>query len=900
MKKVLSLMLSLIMIISTLSALPFTAKAETDSGMCGEHVEYVFDEETGTLSFYGYGDMYSFYDYEAPWSGYSNLIKRIIVYYGVTSIGEFAFNNTYPNIEFVNLADSVTKIERAAFKGCTGLRYFIVPNGVTTIGMGAFLGCTNMATVSIPMSVTSIGSTAFCNCTSLNYVAYPGTRSDWDNINIGAYDNEPLENAEKRFTVSMGWCGEEVYYAFSSTYGNMEISGTGAMYDYDESYESPMSYNSDVKTIEIFEGVTSIGDWAFNDCENLESITIPKSVTSIGDWALIGCTKLTDINYNGTDDEWDFVAIGAYNYIINAYKPQSSVMTGACGDSLTYSLNYLSGVLIIEGSGDMYDYTANSVPWLRYKGTVKKVYLTGDPKSVGANAFNGFSNLTDLYVHPSVTSIGSSAFINCTSLESFEMPRRTTYIAGSAFLGCTALKSVTLKEGLTSIENFTFKRCTSLTKITLPESVTSIGAYSFSGCEELNTVRIGKYVTGIGYAAFENCEGITDIYYSGSEANWNRINIDEENDALANATMHYAISGDDSGGEINITEPDFDAYNAVAAQAEELSENDYSAESYAALMAVLDEYDGLNEEIATQDEIDAAVSAILTAFTELVPYVNVKVTAVNGTATINSQSASTARLLKGESVTLGVTANDGFEFIGWYDSDSKRLLSESARYTFMVSSNISVFAKFRRTGTVSLTFESASGQVEKTVEKTAEGWAKVTTIESLLPDVPFSYGKTNGRWDYDNAEVLAALAAGDNVVITPAYDDAQADVPELPDAYETPAATLTYVLDAENNVASFLLAVTAPKGCFVEEIGTAYYYKKAADFNPTEYVLHINDKVITSKFTQTEDGVYVTNINKFTSKYNWAARGYITYRDSNGNVKTVYSNQINIVDRQQV
>ena len=387
------------------------------------------------------------------------------------------------------------------------------------------------------------------------------------------------------------------------------------------------------------------------------------------------------------------------------------------------------------------------------------------------------------------------------------------------------------------------------------------------------------------------CMSFTMVAFGGDDYEMPKIPLTNSSSTSSEST---------SGGEVVIDEPDFDALNVLLSRTALLNEEDFSEESFEMLTTARNNGQSLIGKAALQTVIDFAVCDILTAVSDLVPYIQVSVVSLHGDVTINSESVSKTRVLRETYIALDVTADDGYEFVGWYDADTKRLLSTNAQYSFMPSSNISVMAKFRRADTASLTFESASGQVVKTYEKTADAWAKVSDIESLLPDVPFSYGKANGTWDYDNAEVVSALAAGESVVITPSYDLCEADLPEIPSENETPTATLNYVLDEDNNVASFLLAVKLPADCEVEEIGTALYYKNADEFNPADYELVITDKVLTSKFTETEDGVYVTNINKFSSRYNWAVRGYITYRDRKGNLKTVYSNQINIVDRQIV
>jgi hypothetical protein len=97
------------------------------------------------------------------------------------------------------------------------------------------------------------------------------------------------------------------------------------------------------------------------------------------------------------------------------------------------------------------------------------------------------------------------------------------------------------------------------------------------------------------------------------------------------------------------------------------------------------------------------------------------------------------------------------------------------------------------------------------------------------------------------------------------------------------------------------MAAGLPKDCQVESIGIAFYYKKAIAFNPNNFDLNINNKMTTSKFeASNEDGIYTVDVKKFTSYYNWAARGYVTYYDKDSNLKIAYSNQINLIERTQI
>ena len=118
------------------------------------------------------------------------------------------------------------------------------------------------------------------------------------------------------------------------------------------------------------------------------------------------------------------------------------------------------------------------------------------------------------------------------------IPFGVTSIEG-AFSYCSSLTNVKLPSSLTSIDRWAFQGCSSLISITIPKRVTCIGDYAFEGCSSLNRVTIPEGVTSIGKCAFKSCDRITDIYYSGTEEEWQAIDGGDYNEALFNATIHY-------------------------------------------------------------------------------------------------------------------------------------------------------------------------------------------------------------------------------------------------------------------------------------------------------------------------------------------------------------------------
>ena len=353
-----------------------------------------------------------------------------------------------------------------------------------------------------------------------------------------------------------------------------------------------------------------------------------------------------------------------------------------------------------------------------------------------------------------------------------------------------------------------------------------------------------------------------------------------------NSTVHYV-------GSQTVNNSDLTAFYAAYSKAQTYSEDEYSAESFANLQSKLTAYQDYSSALS-QAQIDDAAADILTAISDLVPYLNLTVTAENCTT-----NRIGGQMLFGSSVNAAATPDDGYTFYAWYETKTRRIASTDANYKFVITSNTDLKAICVPSGATVLRFENTSGQIEKIIAKTPAEWSQVSDLAALAPAVPYRYGYTDGAWEYGTA--LADLQNGD-VVVTPTYTESQQSLPELPPVSDKPNLTLTYSLDSEGNIGTFAMALNVPDGVTVQSIGTAFKNGAASTFAPAELDLTINNKTATSKFAVGDEvsGIYVTNINKLTARYNWAARGYVTYYDSSGKLCTAYSNQINIVNRQQM
>lgn len=210
---------------------------------------------------------------------------------------------------------------------------------------------------------------------------------------------------------------------------------------------------------------------------------------------------------------------------VEIYSEDRAVIdSGECGDNLTWTL-YDDGELVIEGTGDMWDYGEKyntnfsvyitSAPWGDYVEKLSKLTLSDGITSIGNDAFYMCNNLTGSLTIPNcVTKIGYRAFSGCNFVKDLYIPDSVTIIGQSSFYSCGGFSgTLTLGNGVTSIEESAFSFCGGLTgDLIIPDNVTRIGKNAFSSCVGLSgTLSIGDSVAEIGENAFSSCGFTGDL-----------------------------------------------------------------------------------------------------------------------------------------------------------------------------------------------------------------------------------------------------------------------------------------------------------------------------------------------------------------------------------------------------
>jgi hypothetical protein len=392
-------------------------------------------------------------------------------------------------------------------------------------------------------------------------------------INDVTYLRKYLAGTYTMELMASGMCGDDVCWSLNSE-GILYIYGTGAMTDYSSAKEAPWYiYKKCIFSLVVENGVTSIGDCAFEYYETLNNVTISDSVESIGTEAFSLCENLLNVDFpESTINIKDFAF--QYCYLLTIINLNSGVIgnnaffgcknlsnvsisegitsigIGAFGGCRNLSLidvsssnNYyksIDGVLFTKdgtrlvlypnGKSDISYVVPDGVLYIEdcafeYCSRLEDVKLPNGLLEIGNYAFEYFNSLKSINMPSSITSIGSLAFLECTGLENLyiddidnwcEISFSDEYSNPMAYATELSINNKLSDEliidyGVLSINNYAFCNDRTLTSIEIPNSVTSIGSYAFYNCSSLANIEIPNSVTYIDWYTFYNCSCLTNV-----------------------------------------------------------------------------------------------------------------------------------------------------------------------------------------------------------------------------------------------------------------------------------------------------------------------------------------------------------------------------------------------------
>jgi len=526
--------------------------------VCGRLSEISFPNSVYYIGDSALGDCYS--------------ITDICIGAGVSHIGKDAFYNcralvcievSPSNTCYSTISGSLyTKDHETLIKYASGRpdTYFSIPYSVTTIADNAFSVSNNIQQIYLNGRITHIGNEAFSYCYSLVSINIPDSV-----ISIGDFAFDRCRSLTSIFIPpSVTHIGKAPFYVINN-FSSFSVSEENSTYKYENGILCTKDGTELIQyincrdvtpTLTIPDGIISIGDYAFYQCNSIVSVIIPDSVLSIGDLAFYGCENLCSVTLGSGINSLGNQSIDYCKKLVEVINNSEYLENHWNFDNLTrYAIEVHNGdsnLCVIDGYAF---YTYNGVNYLvNYTGNDIILSLpescNGESYEIYKNAFIGNSNIVSVTIPEKVTAIGEDAFYYCEKLVEVINHSSINIICGSEEHGNVALYAKKVHNGETEIKSYSdylfythngthyligytgsdkyltlpsdysgnsyeiYTRafdCLDIRSVYISSGVTSIGYAAFSSCGNLKSVTIGPNVTYIGTSAFNMCYGLETI-----------------------------------------------------------------------------------------------------------------------------------------------------------------------------------------------------------------------------------------------------------------------------------------------------------------------------------------------------------------------------------------------------
>ncbi len=473
-------LISGLLCINNESTLLFPMAFAAESGSWGDNLTWNLDDE-GTLSVSGTGAMAgSTSENPFPWTEYKNLINKVIIEDGVTSIASDAFYRCEA-ITALTLSKDIEIINSYSFYYCSSLENITVPtdSALTTIGSNAFSQCTALEYIFIPDSVTSIGASAFSGAALKT--AELSEDSNLREIQSSSFSGTKIESfyipASVKSIDSMAFMSASALKEIIvSVDNNYFTSADGVLFD--KQMETLVCYPAAKSDTEytIPSGVRLISGHSFYKNQNIITLNIPNTVTSVGKSC---CQYMSSLEYVNFEKDIQLKAIPEYAFSDNTKLKEINIP-----NSIVTLNTHTFG-------------NCNNVQKIVFEENSKL-------ETIGSFAFSRIYGISeDIIIPHTVKTISSGAFYECK----FNGKRIVFPENGQLeVIGSSAFSDVRLYERT----------------LFIPSSVKTIGSSAFSW-----------------YTANASNKHIETIYYGGSEEQWNLIDIDENNKDIFNADIIF-------------------------------------------------------------------------------------------------------------------------------------------------------------------------------------------------------------------------------------------------------------------------------------------------------------------------------------------------------------------------
>lgn len=478
-------------------------------------------------------------NYNATMFGWSAL-ERVHLPARLNGMPNFFFEGckALTSVEFEENS-KLQEIGNAAFRYCSALETFVMPDSVTTLvgTTGLFLDCTSLNNITLSANLKTIGQYMFKNC-PVETVEIPASV---ETIAQYAFQNSGIKSIVIPATLTK----------FGNTGLNEFLNCTRL--ERVEIY-APIGNNLTYLNTSYFSGCTSLkevilpaniielGNTAFKDCISLESIDL-SNIKEIGNNTFEGCTSLTSVDLRSVNMIGNYAFKGC-TALTEVYIPDSVVSMGTsvfldCDNLETLTVSEGNSAYRLGSAGELLDYDGTQILYVPASATGEYVIEQG--MTAGDYAFAG-TGVTKVVIPSSMTVIPQGMFANCVDLKEVELHDGVTEIKAEAFMG-SGIESIYIGKNVTTIGNNAFKDCAVLAQITFGEngsSVLSMGNSAFENCVSLVNVELPRRVrapqkvttdrngnvtittqaSALGTRCFAGCTGLEALTFAESGAEW--------------------------------------------------------------------------------------------------------------------------------------------------------------------------------------------------------------------------------------------------------------------------------------------------------------------------------------------------------------------------------------------
>lgn len=488
-------------------------------------------------------------------------ISSVVFESNVTVIRENAFAKM-PALKSVTLSDSITTIEKNAFFRCPELESVTFGKGLVSLGSSAFEQCFKLKSAALPESLTELPDSAFFECTELSEIT---VGSSLKKIGSSVFDGTAFYLNSENWSDGALYIGNALIKVNDNVGEKLNVKeGTVIIADH-------TANRSDIKELTLPSSLKYIGGAAFAACKNVETVDIPEGVISLGFSAFSSCHALVNLTLPSTLE--------------------------TMGDHVFYHCASLETVVIPE-----------KITVLPERGfdmceSLKSIKLPSNLKKLELHAISNCYSLTKVELPKSVESIGNYAFYKNYNMTSINIPEKVTAIRASTFLYCYKLvdiknesqiqitpgedsngsvgkfafeihngeskidvvsdfafysfegtnylvgyygeeTDVTLPENYKgepyALFRYAFYYNKNVKSVTIPVGISKIDSNTFDYCVELEKITLTKDITLIKNHAFANTYKLKTVVFLGSEEEFNAITIETANNStFLNAEKIY-------------------------------------------------------------------------------------------------------------------------------------------------------------------------------------------------------------------------------------------------------------------------------------------------------------------------------------------------------------------------